>query len=126
MIGELPPDQFPVVLENDMDRARLLWLVNDMGEAKLRKSVAKYLARWPGGKPFVSTLSSRHGHRSPGARKLTTLTMTSCYLPSRRCVSRKAISIAAFSSGLWPGKYDGQGTKGVEDMTPSEIETGQR
>lgn len=126
MIGELPPDQFHVVVENDMDRARLMWLVNRIGEATLRKSVAKCHARCPECKPFVSILSSRHGHRSTGARKLTTLTMTSCYLPSRRCVSRKAISIAAFSSGLWPGKYDGQGTKGVEDMTPSEIETGQR
>ena len=55
-INELPSDQFNVVVENDMDRARLLWLVNQIGEPKLRKSVAKYNARWPGSKPFVSTL----------------------------------------------------------------------
>ena len=55
-IEELPPDQFNVVVENDMDRARLLWLVNRIGEAKLRRTVGKYLARWEGAKPFVSRI----------------------------------------------------------------------
>ncbi|MDO8040304.1 hypothetical protein [Janthinobacterium sp. SUN137] len=41
MIDELSPDQFHVVVENEMDPARLLWLVNRIGEALLRKSVAK-------------------------------------------------------------------------------------
>jgi hypothetical protein len=56
MIDQLPPDQFNVEVENDMDRARLLWLVNHVGEAKLRRSVAKYQVRWPKSRPFVSTL----------------------------------------------------------------------
>lgn len=54
--AELPPDNFDVLVHNDMDYARLLWLVNRIGEAKLRMSVAKYQARWPGTQPFVSTI----------------------------------------------------------------------
>ena len=56
MIDALPPDQFDVVVENDMDAARLLWLVNRIGIDKLRNSVDKYKTRWPDSKPFVSTL----------------------------------------------------------------------
>lgn len=56
LLRDLPSDQFNVVIENDVDKARLLWLANKIGETKLRKSVAKYQARWPESKPFVSTL----------------------------------------------------------------------
>lgn len=42
IVTELPPDQFNVLVENDMDEARLLWLVNRIGETKLRKTAAKY------------------------------------------------------------------------------------
>lgn len=55
-IETLPPDDFGVDVDNDIDRACLLWLVNRSGETKLRASVAKYQARWPGSKPFVWTL----------------------------------------------------------------------
>jgi hypothetical protein len=64
-IDELPPDQYNVVVENDMDHARLLWLVNEIGEDKLRKSVAKYQARYPGCQPFVSTMLKRFGRTVP-------------------------------------------------------------
>lgn len=53
-VEEPPPDQFHVVVENDMNDARLLWLGNRIGEAKLRKSVAKCQNRW---------LRLRHGCR---------------------------------------------------------------
>jgi hypothetical protein len=53
---QLPPDQYSVRVENDMDSARLLWLVNKIGETQLRKSVAKYQTRYPGTKPFVSVI----------------------------------------------------------------------
>lgn len=66
-IDQLPADQFNVVVENDMDRLRLLWLVNRIGETKLRKSVAKYMARWPGSLPFVSTLLQWYGLKVPVA-----------------------------------------------------------
>ena len=65
MINELPPDQYNVVVENDMDNARLLWLVNEISEDKLRKSVAKYQARYPGCQPFVSTMLKRFGRTVP-------------------------------------------------------------
>lgn len=67
VVEELPPDQFNAVVESDMDRARLLWLVNRIGEVKLRKSVAKYQARRPGQQPFVSTLLKWYNLRVPVA-----------------------------------------------------------
>jgi hypothetical protein len=64
-IDQLPPDQFNVIVENEMDRLRLLWLVNKIGEAKLRNGVAKYMARWPGDQPFVSTMLKWYGLKVP-------------------------------------------------------------
>ena len=55
-IDTLPPDDFGVEVDNDADRACLRWLANQIGEPKLRASVSKYAARWPGSKPFVWTL----------------------------------------------------------------------
>lgn len=55
-IDGLPDDEFGVLVENDMDERRLLWLVNEIGEKKLRASVNKYNARYPDCKPFVSLL----------------------------------------------------------------------
>jgi hypothetical protein len=67
VIDQLPADRFNVIVENDMDRLRLLWLVNRIGEAKLRKNVAKYQARWPGSQPFVSVMLQRYGLKVPVA-----------------------------------------------------------
>jgi hypothetical protein len=53
---ELPDHNYGVIVENDMDARRLLWLVNKIGEKKLIASVGKYNKRFPGYKPFVSTL----------------------------------------------------------------------
>lgn len=73
LIDELPADNFNIVVENDMDRARLLWLVNKIGESKLRKSAAKYQARYPGSLAFVSTILGWYGLKVP----------TAVYLPVR-------------------------------------------
>jgi hypothetical protein len=64
-IGELPPNQFGVEVDNDADRACLLWLANQVGEVKLRASVAKYEERWPGSKPFVWTLLRWYRRKPP-------------------------------------------------------------
>lgn len=56
LIETLPADDFGVELQNDGDCACLLWLVNRIGETKLRSSVAKYQERWPASRPFVWTL----------------------------------------------------------------------
>jgi len=66
-IDQLPTEQFNVVVENDMDEARLLWLVNQVGEVKLRKSIAKYQSSWLGSKPFVSTLLKLYKLKVPPA-----------------------------------------------------------
>jgi hypothetical protein len=52
----LPPDHFGVHVADEMDEKRLLWLVNEIGEAKLRRSVEKYHERYPDARPFVSRL----------------------------------------------------------------------
>lgn len=52
----LPEGDFGVEIDSDEARACLRWLVNQIGETKLRASVAKYQVRWPGSRPFVWTL----------------------------------------------------------------------
>lgn len=64
-ILELPADNFGVHVENDMDRRRLLWLANQIGEEKLLKSVDKYRARHHGDKPYVTRLLKWHRLRVP-------------------------------------------------------------
>lgn len=69
----LPEDQFGVHVANDMDERRLAWLASEIGEAKLRVSVAKHQAKYPGQKPFVSLLLRWHRRKVP----------TSVYAPIR-------------------------------------------
>lgn len=61
----LPLDQFGVQVDDVMDERRLLWLVNQIGEQKLRRSVAKYAMKWPESRPFVSLLLKWYGLRVP-------------------------------------------------------------
>ncbi len=63
--GELPSDQYGVLVENLMDERRLLWLVNEIGEKKLRSSVAKYNNKYPDCKPYVSLLLKWYGKTVP-------------------------------------------------------------
>jgi hypothetical protein len=100
-IDELPADQFNVVVEDDMDHARLLWLANRIGEAKLRNSVAKYQARWPGSKPFVSTLLKWYRLKVPVA----------VYIPVRVPVywlyllcKRDGTEVKVGMTGDWPSR----------------------
>jgi hypothetical protein len=62
---ELPDDQFGVFVDGDMDRLRLLWLVNQIGEEKLRRAVASLKMKYPDSLPFVSTLLKRFGKKVP-------------------------------------------------------------
>jgi hypothetical protein len=64
-VTELPPDNFNVIVENETDRARLLWLVNQISEAKVRRTAGKYEARYPGSQIFVSKLLKIYGLKVP-------------------------------------------------------------
>lgn len=55
----MPDDAYGVLVKDDMDRRRLTWLAGQIGEAKLRRSVEKRALKWPGSKPYVSTMLKR-------------------------------------------------------------------
>lgn len=63
----LPEDNFGVHVENEKDARQLLWLVNEIGEAKLRKSAAKRNPYYPDSKLFVSKLLKRFGLKVPSS-----------------------------------------------------------
>lgn len=53
---KLPAHHFGVHVENVMDARRLLYLVEQVGVAKVERSAAKYSAKYPGSRIFVSEL----------------------------------------------------------------------
>ena len=55
----LPDDNFGVFVENEIDRKKLLWLVNNIGEKKLRISANKRNKYYPDKLLFVSTILKR-------------------------------------------------------------------
>lgn len=55
-IESLPADFYGVHVQNEIDALRLLYLVEKIGEKKLRSTVKKVTDRYPGFKPFVSKL----------------------------------------------------------------------
>ena len=61
----LPPDNFGVYVENDMDKRKLLWLVNQIGEKKLRISSGKYKNEYPESDVFVSKVLKWHRLKVP-------------------------------------------------------------
>jgi hypothetical protein len=61
----LPEDNFGVHVENEVDERRLLWLVNTIGEKKLRASANKRNKYYPDSKLFVSVLLKRFGLKVP-------------------------------------------------------------
>lgn len=61
----LPDDEFGVLVLNDSDRRKLIWLVNQIGETKLRRAVNDLANRYPGSKPYVSTLQKRFNRKPP-------------------------------------------------------------
>jgi len=62
---DLPPDQYGVLVEDEVDAIRLKWLVDAIGETKLRRSVAKYNVQYPGCKPYVSRLLNWYHRKVP-------------------------------------------------------------
>jgi len=58
-IVTLPADNYGVLVENERDAFSLLWLVNTIGEDKLRKSAAKRNKYYPDAKLFVSVIAKR-------------------------------------------------------------------
>lgn len=67
IFNSLPADNFGVHVENDMDERRLLWLVNTIGEGKLRKSASKRNKYYPDSKMFVSVILKRFNLKVPTA-----------------------------------------------------------
>ena len=55
----LPDDNFGVYVENEKDERKLLWLVNQIGEEKLRKSASKRNKYYPDSLLYVSTILKR-------------------------------------------------------------------
>lgn len=55
----LPEDNFGVHVENEVDARRLLWLVDKVGEEKLREAAASRHKYYPESKLFVSKLLKR-------------------------------------------------------------------
>ena len=64
-ISQLPTDCYGVFVDNDLDTRRLLWLVNQIGEQKLRSGVKKYNDKYPDSKPYVSLMLKRYKLNSP-------------------------------------------------------------
>jgi len=63
----LPTDNFGVHVDNKMDEFRLLWLANQIGEDKLRKSAGKRSKHYPHEKLFVSTILRRFYLKVPAS-----------------------------------------------------------
>jgi hypothetical protein len=61
----LPADNFDVYIENEIDELKLLWLVNIIGEKKLRLSASKKNRNYPECKLFVSALLKRFNLKVP-------------------------------------------------------------
>lgn len=62
---KFPAHHFGVHVENDMDARRLLYLVEQVGVAKVERSAAKYSEKYPGSMIFVSSLLKRYRVRVP-------------------------------------------------------------
>lgn len=92
----LPADHYGVIVENDMDARRLLYLAEQIGVEKLIASVSKNGQRYPGSQPFVSTLLKRHRVKVP----------VSVYAPVNVPIYRVYILVHAASSKLKIG-YSG-------------------
>ncbi|MFC0349382.1 hypothetical protein [Undibacterium danionis] len=56
IVESFPADFYGVHVQNEIDALRLLYLVEKIGEKKLRATVKKVTDRYPGFKPFVSKL----------------------------------------------------------------------
>ena len=100
----LPEDNFGVHVENDMDARLLLWLVNQIGETKLRKSAAKRNKYYPDDKLFVSVILKRFQLKvPPSVYGETKVPIYWVYI----LVLRDHSAIKVGMTGGWPGRaYD--------------------
>ncbi len=62
---ELPDDDFGALVMSDSDRRTLIWLVNEVGESKIRRASVDLANKYDGAKPYVSTLLKRFGRKVP-------------------------------------------------------------
>jgi len=53
---EIPSDYYGVLIETDVDLIKLRYLVELIGEAKIRRSAERYTEKWPDTKPYISKL----------------------------------------------------------------------
>lgn len=64
-LAELPAHHYGVHVENEMDARRLLYLVEQIGAAKVEGSAERYSQKYPGSRIFVSTLLKRYRVKVP-------------------------------------------------------------
>ncbi len=64
-LPELPVHHYGVHVENEMDARRLLYLVEQIGAAKVEGSAARYSEKYPGSRIFVSALLKRYRVKVP-------------------------------------------------------------
>ncbi|MBD3812843.1 MAG: hypothetical protein IE917_11580 [Betaproteobacteria bacterium] len=64
-LAELPAHHYGVHVENEMDARRLLYLVEQIGAAKVRGSAERYRQKYPDSRIFVSTLLKRYRVKVP-------------------------------------------------------------
>jgi hypothetical protein len=65
IFDSLPDDHFGVFIENEKDVRKLLWLLNEIGEKKLRKSSITYKKKYPDSDVFISTVLRWHKLKVP-------------------------------------------------------------
>jgi|GEM_PF-4553570 len=103
-LNDLPDDNFGLFVENDTDRRKLLWLLNAIGEKKLRASAEKRNKYYPDSPLFVSVILKRFNLKPP----------LSVYAPVSHKISRFYIlalkDLNAIKIGItdrWPDRvYD--------------------
>lgn len=64
-LAGLPEDRFGVYVENDTDDRKIVWLVAQIGEKKLRRAVESIRNKYPDTEPFVSVLLKRFKLKIP-------------------------------------------------------------
>lgn len=64
-LAELPAHHYGVHVENEKDARRLLYLVEQIGVAKVEGSAERYSLKYPGSRIFVSTLLKRYRVKVP-------------------------------------------------------------
>ena len=97
----LPLDSYGVHVANEMDHRRLLWLLNKIGEKKLRKSSDKYKSKNNGAAIYISTLLKWYQLKVPSIVYSEKYITNYCvYI----LVSAKCPVIKVGVTGRWPAR----------------------